>query len=198
LSAHPLDGYKFEMDNYGFTPINALEDNRGRQIRIAGFVTDAGHMTTKKGDKFGKFTINDYTGHYEIMLWRNSYVQFANFLQNGQKLMLQGTYDEQRQRPGVMEFSIQSITLLEQVRKLFTKKIMLLIEMKTIDEVFVQFLEQNVKAYPGNTEIIIMVNDPETGFSARLKTHNTKIELNDDLLQFLQSKEDIRYQIDKI
>ncbi len=77
LSAHPLDGYKFEIDNYNFTPINEIENNKGRTIRIAGFITDAAHMTTKKGSKFGKMVINDYTGNQEIVFWEKNYVEYA-------------------------------------------------------------------------------------------------------------------------
>jgi DNA polymerase-3 subunit alpha len=49
LSAHPLDPFKFEMDHFGFYPIAKLEESGGAQIRMAGFVSDAAHMMTKKG-----------------------------------------------------------------------------------------------------------------------------------------------------
>src|SRR5690606_31021449 len=74
ISAHPLDGYKFEMQHYGITAINEIENCKGRTLRIAGFITDAAHMVTKKGSKFGKFLLNDYTGNQEIVLWENNYV----------------------------------------------------------------------------------------------------------------------------
>src|SRR5690606_17829860 len=62
LSAHPLDGFKFEMQHYNFLPVSEIENNKGRTLRIAGFLTDAEHRTTKKGSKFGKFVLNDYSG----------------------------------------------------------------------------------------------------------------------------------------
>jgi DNA polymerase-3 subunit alpha len=61
-------------------------------VRIAGFVTDAAHMTTKKGSKFGKLILNDYSGNQEIVFWEKNYVQYNNFIDNGQKLMIQGVY----------------------------------------------------------------------------------------------------------
>jgi DNA polymerase-3 subunit alpha len=195
LSAHPLDGYKFEMDNYGMTPVSELENVRGKSIRIAGFVTDAAHMTTKKGSKFGKFVINDYSGHFEILLWEKNYVAFGNYLVNGQKLMIQGVYDEHRFRPGVMELSINSMMLLDEVRKTLTKRILLSLPLEMIDGEFTAFFDDNVKKNPGSTELVLYVRE-ESGMELRLRS-NKKITINDDLVRFIQEHEEIRYSLDK-
>jgi DNA polymerase-3 subunit alpha len=197
LSAHPLDGYKFEMDNYGFTKISDLTELRGRQLRIAGYVTDAGHMTTKKGSKFGKMTLNDYSGNTEIVLWEKNYVSWGNYLVNGQKLMISGVYDEHRFRPGTMEFSIQSISLLDEVRKNMTKKIHLGITLQALTEEIVNFLEDNIRKYPGTTELMITVKDVERDITVRLKSQNRKILLSDELIAFLAEHEEINYSIEK-
>ncbi len=195
LSAHPLDGFRFEMDHYNFTPVAELENYRDKQVRIAGFVTDATHMTTKKGSKFGKMLLNDYSGNFEIVFWEKNYVAYGNFIDNGQKLMIQGVYKEHRFRPGVMEFEIAGITLLEQVRKIMTKKVSILIPLYKIDEQMVAFLMDNIKCHPGKTELIIQVEDLSTDMTTRLKTHSTKFEINDAFVQFLQMS-DIQYNVE--
>jgi DNA polymerase-3 subunit alpha len=196
ISAHPLDGFKFEIHNYGFTPIAEVESNKGKTVRIAGFVSDAGHMVTKKGSKFGKFLINDYSGHMEIVLWENNYVQYGNFLDNGQKLMIQGSYQEHRFRPGVMEFMIGSISLLEGVRKTMTKRLSLLLPLHKIDTGLVYFLTENVKNNPGTSELSLHIVDEEADMQVALKTHHTKLMLNDDLIRFLQERDDIKYALE--
>ena len=198
ISAHPLDGFKFEMDNYGITPVNELEDYKGRPIRIAGFVTDAAHMTSKKGSKYGRFTVNDYSGHYEIMLWEKSYVQYGNYLVNGQKIMIQGTYDEHKFRPGFMEFSISNILLLDDVRKQLTKRISISLPLQQLDATMAAFLENNVKKNPGITEFTIHIADEETNYALKLRSPGNKLQLNDDLIKFLQDNEQIKYVIDKV
>ena len=196
ISAHPLDGFKFEMDNYGMTPVNELEINRGRNIRIAGFVTDVAHMTTKKGSKFGKLTINDYSGNLEIILWEKNYVQYGNYLVNGQKLMIQGVYDEHRFRPGTMEFQIQNMMLLDEVRKLLTKRIYISVPLHKVEDAFVAFMENNLKTNPGNTEMVLRIADWD-GMEVRLKSQNKKIVVNDELVHYIMDHEDIKYSIDK-
>lgn len=198
LSAHPLDGYKFEMDNYGMTPIASMESLRGRQIRIAGYVTDAGHMTTKKGSKFGKMILNDYSGNTEIVFWEKNYVAWGNYLVNGQKLVITGVYDEHRFRPGTMEFSIQNIMLLDEVRKVMTKKIHLAVPLDKVSEEFATFMCANSQKYPGNTELVISVKDLETDMAIRMKTQNKKILLSDELIAFLTEHEEVSYSIEKV
>jgi DNA polymerase-3 subunit alpha len=196
ISAHPLDGYRFEMDNYNITPISEIENNKGRILRIAGFVTDAAIMTTKKGSKFGKLILNDYSGNHEIVFWEKNYVQYNNFIDNGQKLMIQGVYAEHKYRPGVMEFQIQNVTLLDEVRRTLTKRLNILLPLQKLDEELVEFLRENVKKFQGNTEMIVQVVDETGQLNTRLKTHSQKIELNDELIQFLKEQEDIRYSVE--
>ena len=197
LSAHPLDGYKFEMENYGMTNITDLEKVRGRSVRIAGFVTDVVHATTKKGAKFGKMMLNDYSGNIEIALWQNDYVTYGNFLVNGQKLMITGVYDEHKYRPGNMEFQIQGIMLLEEVRKVMTKKLFLAIPLHNLTDEFTEFLEGNVKKYPGSTELIISVKNMANDMTIRMKSQNRRILISDELIAHLQESEGIHYSIEK-
>ena len=198
LSAHPLDGYKFEMQHYGFLPLAELENNKGRTVRVAGFVTDAAHMTTKKGSKFGKFILNDYSGNQEFVLWENNYVQYYNYLDNGQKLMIQGNYQEHRYRPGVMEFQIQNVVLLDQVRKQFTKRISIWIPLQKVDPGLISFFQEYTKKYPGNTELIFQVAEETARQMTRLKSHHVKIEITDELLHYLEEHEMIRYSVETI
>jgi DNA polymerase-3 subunit alpha len=196
LSAHPLDGFKFEMDNYGFTQISDLEATKGRTVRVAGFVTDAEHRTTKKGSKFGKMVLNDYSGHYEITMWENAYVQYGNFLDNGQKLMIQGVYAEHRFRPGVMEFTIQNIMLLDQVKKTLTKRLHICLPLEKLNDDTTRFLVENVKANAGNTDVMFYLKENE--FTTRLKSHNMKLMINDELIQYMQEREAFEYKIELV
>jgi DNA polymerase-3 subunit alpha len=196
LSAHPLDGFKFEMQHYGISAVNEMEQKKGRLIRIAGFITDATHMTTKKGSKFGKMVLNDYSGHTELVLWENNYVHYGNYLVNGQKIMVSGIYQEHKYRPGVMEFSIQNIMLLENVRKTNTRRLMLNIPLQKLDYDMVSFLTQNVKMHPGNTELLLQIADHEENMFVKLKSFNLKVEVNDALVQYLNDNDIIKYSLE--
>lgn len=197
LSAHPLDGYKFEMENFGFINISDIEKYKDRTVRIAGFVTNAEHRTTKKGAKFGKISLNDYTGHHEIMFWQNNYVKYSNYIDNGQKIMIQGVYKEHNYRPGTMEFEIQNIVLLEEVKKQFAKRLYVLVPLDKIDDELVQFFGNNMKQNPGNTDMILKVVDTEAeDMSTALRTSGRKIAVNDELIEYINEHNGFRLHLE--
>lgn len=196
ISAHPLDGFKWELQHYGFLPINQLEANKGKTVRLAGYISEVQHRVTKKGTKFGSFNLNDYSGFQEFTLWEKDYLQYSQFLENGQKVVIQGVWGEHRFRPGVMEFSIQSMSLLSGVRKAMTKRISIGLRMEQLDEGLVSFLTQNVKANPGNTELCIQVRDDEAEHKIRLRTNGQKFSLDDAFVSFLQERGDIPYHVE--
>jgi DNA polymerase-3 subunit alpha len=196
ISAHPLDGYKFEMDNYGLAPVAQVESLKGKSIKIAGFVTDALHMTTKKGAKFGKLMLNDYSGNMEIVLWENNYALYGNFLTNGQKIMIQGAYNEHKYRQGVMEFQIQNMMLLDEMRKVMTKKLNLKLPLHKLDAQVAAFLIDNVKKHPGKTDLTVQVVDETTQSITRLKSGGVKMQMNDDMITYLKGRDDIEYNIE--
>ncbi len=195
LSAHPLDGFKFEMEHFNFLPLSELENNKGRSVRIAGFVTDAAHMTTKKGSKFGKFILNDYSGNHEVVLWQEDYVKYNQFIDNGQKLMMQGAYQQNEWR-GNWEFKVHQVMLLENVRKTLIKRMKLSIPVQQLNADVLVFLQQNFKQHQGKTDVVFHIHDEENNIS--LKTHNFKLDLNDDFLQFLAANEAIGFAIEAV
>lgn len=196
LSAHPLDGFKFEMKHFRFVNLSDVPQYTNKTIRVAGFVTDAEHRTTKKGSKFGKFVLNDYSGHMEIVLWENNYVQFSNFLDNGQKLMIQGMYAEHKYRPGTMEFTPQSIVLLEQVKKMLSKRFSVSLPLQSLTAQTLDFLVENIRSNPGNTDLLLHFRDLESEMVTKLKSHNQKFMVNDDMIQFLEAQSDVQYYLD--
>jgi len=55
-----------------------------------------------------------------------------------------------------------------------------------------------MKKHPGNTELVLYITD-WNGDEVRMKSQTRKIELNDELIAFLQEhEEDILYSLDKV
>jgi len=78
MSGHPLDHFKFELRYYGITNIAdfneiketlQLQPNPGRAIKVAGLIIDVQHRVTKTGKNFGSFSIEDFSGKTEFVLW---------------------------------------------------------------------------------------------------------------------------------
>jgi len=195
LSGHPLDGFRFEMQHYNIIPISELDNFRGRPIRIAGFVSNPFHGISKKGDKYGRMTLNDYSGSLEINFWKENYVHYGDYLEESQKLMISGVYDESKFRPGQMEFRITGVMLLGEVKSKYTRRLALSLPLEKVDSDFVQFLQRNLMQYPGNCEIMIQVTGTEQEQNTMLRSTGGRLLVNDDLIEYLQTA-DILYKVE--
>ena len=172
-----------------------MEASGGAQIKMAGFVSDAAHMMTKKGVPFGKFVLNDYTGHTEIVLFNDNYAKWKDYLQNGQKLVVHGAYREHPFRPGVMELNVSNISLLEKARGAMTKCFNVGLPLKKLTDETAAFLVENLKSNPGATEMVVHVLTDDPAHQLSLRTNGHKISVNDALLEFLEGK-GVRYRVE--
>lgn len=187
LSGHPLDSYKFEMQHYGITPINQLDNRKGRPIRIAGIVSAVYHGKSKKGDDYGRMTLTDYSGNIEIPFWQENYVRFRNYLEQSQKIVLTGVYADHKYREGQTEFRVNSIMLLSEVKEKLTQKVLLPFTLFQLDMESADYLKNYVQSHPGNTPLSIAVWDEASGQSTTLSS-SKKITVEDELVGFCEDR----------
>ncbi|MGE5521302.1 MAG: DNA polymerase III subunit alpha [Candidatus Dadabacteria bacterium] len=202
LSGHPLDHYKFEYKHYGITHIDdfnvvkesALLASGGKTYKLLCLVTTANHRISRQGNKFGSFQLEDYTGKTEIVLFGDDYVRFNNYLQQGQAVLLTGSF-KQRYAKSEFEFKAQSIVLAENIKKQFTKQLCLEIDVRNIQRETIDFLETNVKKFPGSSSIKLTVSEPKNHWKASFVSFNGGLEMNHELISFLETKPEIEVQV---
>lgn len=114
LSGHPLDDYKFEVENLTTCSLDRIDNFHNQKIKIAGFVTKAEHRISQKGTGWGRFTISDYSGNLELALFSNDYAQFKHFFEEGNCLYITGS-QKQRYNSDEYEFKPEKVELLETV-----------------------------------------------------------------------------------
>src|SRR5581483_10918324 len=93
-----------------------------------------------------------YTGKAEFMLWSEDYARYSNYLEKGKNLFLMGNF-KQRFNKAEFEFKIDRMMLLESIKPILTKQVIMDVEARYINPQLVEFLEQNVKKYPGKAAL---------------------------------------------
>ncbi|MGF2075297.1 OB-fold nucleic acid binding domain-containing protein, partial [Enterococcus casseliflavus] len=81
------------------------------------------HRVTKTGKNFGSFTIEDFSGKSEFILWSEDYIKFQNYLEKGQNILINGYFRGRYNQPNVYEFKVTSMSLLETVKKMLTRSV---------------------------------------------------------------------------
>ena len=193
MSGHPLDNFKFEMRHYNITALADFNEfkaavntfpNPAKQFRVAGLVIDAQHRLTKTGKNFGILTIEDYSGKSEFVLWSEDYVKYTNYLEKGMIVLVEGGF-KTRYNSDQYEFRLSKIHLLETVKPLLTKQVVLDVQPQFINEDFVNFIAANVKAYPGKTTLKLNINDSRNNYKVGMYTMAGGFTMNDEMAVFL-------------
>ena len=202
LSGHPLDHYKFEIKHYGIIPIqefNEIKESQtlasaGKSYKLLALVSVANHRISRQGNKFGSFTLEDYSGKTELVLFGDDYVRYNAYLQQGQAIYITGAF-RQRFNKSEYEFRMATVALAENVKRQLTKQLQLEIDARNVQKETVDFLAENVRKYPGNSSLRVIVSEPKNNWKANLVTLDTGFEMNMDLIQFLENKPEIDVQV---
>ena len=200
MSGHPLDHFKFELKYYGITRINDfneiketlhLQPNPGRGLKVAGLIIDVQHRVTKTGKNFGSFSMEDFTGKTEFLLWSDDYIKFQNYLDKGQNVLLNGTFRPKYNRPDEFEFKIYSMSLLETVKQTLTKSIDITLNVTAVTHDFVNFIDKNMKDNPGKTSLRINLYEPKENLKVSLYSMEKSFLMNEDMAGYLLTNPDL-------
>ncbi len=210
LSGHPLDSYKFELKHYQFTSLRSLKEQmedmgekaqqgkpvKDRRFRLGVYVTEALDRISKKGNKYGKLIVQDYTGAREIMLFKKKYVNFSKFLTPGLILCIEGVAQPKRFKQEEIEFQLQRIQLLEDVKTEMTEEVEISTLVDSITGEQIDFLADNLEENPGSSGFCFHLTDqehPEQRINLRSLTR--KVEINEDLVEFLEDQKSFKVRI---
>ncbi len=200
MSGHPLDHFKFELKYYGITRINDfneiketlhLQPNPGRGLKVAGLIIDVQHRVTKTGKNFGSFSMEDFTGKTEFLLWSEDYIKFQNYLDKGQNVLLNGNFRPKYNRPDEFEFKIYSMSLLETVKQTLTKSIDITLNVTAVTNDFVNFIDKNMKDNPGKTSLRINLYEPKENLKVSLYSMEKSFLMNEDMAGYLLTNPDL-------
>ena len=203
MSGHPLDNYKFEMKHYNITPLADYIEfkaavnthpNPAKQFRVAGLVIDAQHRLTKTGKNFGILTIEDYSGKSEFMLWSEDYVRYTNYLDKGMIVLVEGGF-RPRYNSEQYEFRLAKIHLLDTVKTMLTKQVVIDIQPQFVDNNFVSFIEKNIKANPGKSSIKFNIADDRNNYKIGMYSLENGFTMNDEMAVFLNENPDIEVSV---
>lgn len=199
MSGHPLDNFRFELKHYNITPLNDYSEfktavntqaNPARNFRLAGLVIDAQHRLTKTGKNFGILVMEDYSGKAEFTFWSEDYARYQHYFEKGMVLMLEGGF-RARYNSDQYEFRVNKLHLLESVKPALTKQVMLDVTPSQVSEELILFMEQQMKQFPGSTQLRFQVTDLRTNYRATLYTLQKGVTMNDELAHYLENHPDI-------
>jgi len=200
LSAHPLDEYKFEIENLNITPLSAMKDLvllKDKDISITGLVTQASERLTKNGNPYGSITIEDYTDSFSMLMFSKDYIKFKNFFTNGYSLMLKGKIQENpwRKDPVELEFKVTDICMLQQVREDMVKSILLKMPLDSVSEELIDDLSQYSTSDNGGVMLKFTIIDTNDNIGIEMFSRNQRVSITEEFINYLKNNTEIEYKV---
>ena len=180
ISGHPLDDFRMTMEKFCTININDLRSNPKshvkKELKFAGMITDAQQKMSKKGNPFGIFTVEDYSGSITLMIFNEEYLKRKHMLEPGNNVFITAKVEERFKQKGNFDIRISDIFLLAETMNKLAKTITLEVNAGEVDDRLMNDLINIVNKNNGGCSIAVRFNDPDNGKSLLLNTSKVKVE----------------------
>jgi DNA polymerase-3 subunit alpha len=200
LSAHPLDEFELEINHICNTTTVDLKDLqalKGKPLRIGGMVTNFRNGTSKAGNPYGIFTLEDYAGAFEFALFGNNYVEFGKYMIKDLYLYITAIVQEKGadykykkavdpNLPQELELKIQKIELFRDIKDKLVDKITLTIPLQQIDDEFADELSMLLLSKKGNVNLYVSVVDENSPNKIKLFSRQHRVKIDTDVYRYIK------------
>jgi DNA polymerase III subunit alpha len=200
ISGHPLDDYKLEIENFcscKLTDLANLPNLKGKDISVAGIVTEVVHRTTKTGNPFGLMTMEDYSGTFQFAFFGDDYINFRKYMINDFFLYIKGKIQSKKwsKDPNDLEFKVSTIQLLPDLKETLVKGINFKLALSELNENLIAEIEGLVSEHPGKCRVYISVIDRVENLSVEMASKTFSVSLSKEFLNRLQSFKNVDFDL---
>ena len=191
ISGHPLDDYKFEIDNFCSSEISALRNLDvllGKEIAFAAVVTMSEHKTTKKGKPYGVLYLEDYRDNNRFFIFRDDYIKYKSYFTDGWLLFVKGKVQKRPYNEDELEFRIHDIQLLSELVDKEVRNIVMELDLNDINDQLIKKITDATNKNSGKHSLIIQINNNQKKYALELLSRNRKLNIDK---QFIQEVEKI-------
>jgi DNA polymerase-3 subunit alpha len=169
ISGHPLDDYKFEMKYFCNSKLENLKNLKnyiGKNLTFAGIVSNVQYRTGKTGKDWASFTLEGYDENFDFRIFNEEYLKFRHFLVNNQfiffkVLIKEGWINKETGNKSEPQIAFQDAKLLADVLPQFAKKLSIQIDIKELQQNFMQQLNEIFNANKGDNPVTFEVVEQE-------------------------------------
>ena len=194
-----------EEETIKLTPNQWIEKRAGQPLHLGGIIVSAEDRMSQKGNPWGKYIIEDYTGSYQFSAFGETYLRFAALLKPNVYVYLTGVIQQRgaqfkyfKPKPleeAEYEFALQQVQRIKDAQK-DLRSITLQIPIENVQPNLIDTLLEVTQEHPGETPLQLQIFD---NIKQHVITFNASpIRMNHDFylrLQELQGDSMLQYKI---
>ncbi|MFT5337066.1 MAG: DNA polymerase-3 subunit alpha [Luteibaculaceae bacterium] len=198
ISGHPLDDYKFEIEQFCNINISQVKHElpkyKGRDVKFAGIITAVQERIDKRGNPFGIFTMEDYHESKEFLVFRDDWAKIRSMLSAGAFIYVKGKVQAHPYRPEDLELKFNSVNWLSDVAEEQAKSITFSVPTWDISPSFTEDMERIMAQFPGKGQLKFHLYQKDQPFQRPLASRR-KISITNDLIQEMEKLGDLKWKI---
>jgi DNA polymerase-3 subunit alpha len=184
ISGHPLEDFKIEIDHFCNATINDIKSHReqfkNKSVSFAGILTEVNHRTSKTGNPFATFTIEDFSDFDQFILFSEDYLKMKHFLVEGSSLFVKAQVQPRNSKNrDQLEVRISSITLLTEVLEKFAAEMRVQIPLSFISAQFITELTEMIRKNSGKCRLKLEILDEENNNSIWMPAPKHQVSASD-------------------
>ena len=183
LSGHPLDVYKLELDAYCTCGLEKVEEIKNKEMAVAGLINNVLFKTTKTGQPFCTFTLEDYETSINPALFRDDYTKFAPLINprnypNEQVPPMYVRLKQELRRHTQDQWDLRILTMepLADVAEKRSKGVRVRLDLRTVTAPMLDRLEAAIEHAPGSKRLEIQFVEPHEHLAVDMFSRRFQIE----------------------
>ena len=181
-------------------PNEWIRQHEGSTLHLGGIVTTTEEAISQKGNPFGRYIIEDYTGSYKMTLFGETYKQCAPLLKPNLYVYLTGTIQQRgagrqwfKPKPpqeAEYEFVVQQVELLKDVQEKHLEKVTITIPLQQLSYELVDDLNELSASHKGHARLHIRIVNEQERCYVGLTSQSRSIAIDKDFYHRLKQYED--------
>jgi DNA polymerase-3 subunit alpha len=203
ISAHPLDHYAFEIENFTTCNVGDVQDKidecertrKNGSVCFAGIVVDVKQGTTRSGSPLLRATIEDFGGSYELALFGKDCEAWLPLLGLHSEVFVEADIKEkyflkpeEKAQGKVAPYAlrVKKVSMLGNVSESMLKSFSINLTTPQLSESFRKSLVKLLKENKGTTELGMYLYDPKTRYNVEFKSRKFMVSVTNDLIYGLR------------
>lgn len=167
ITGHPLDAHLETINQLGaVTSVDLAQQETGSRASIAGLVRDLQLKTTKKGDRFAIFRLEDQAGSVKCVLWPEPYRRNSSVIADESTILVTGRAEITDE--GALSLIADRITELTQAVQQKARELVIKLPVPN-DAQQCEAVKNLLEQSPGDCEVFLELQ--VDGLSVRLRAH---------------------------
>ena len=202
ISAHPLDDYLKEINNFTSTGLSSLNDlNRivNKDFYVGGIINEVEHLVSKTGNGFGVFSFEDFNDQYKFRIFGEDYLKYKHLIEENKILRLriavkEGWVNRETGRVGDPRIQFLNMELLDGIIDSSSKKITFKIDSSNFNENELKKLKNTLSKHKGSKPVYFDIYDSKNKYKLNMISEQAKVSITKELLVSLEQDE-FRYKL---